>query len=146
MSTRLVRIFLVGILAGSGLLANAQASKERKTLLGNWLSEERTERIEFRPNGVCIRSFSPFKTKYTWKWSITDTVPDCGATTVTTERDMTYLRLIDESGIAICYWVNGFTDSTFSVTRLGLGGALIFYRLKKDNTTTKGIHKQPTRR
>jgi hypothetical protein len=132
MNRNLKHIAILTILIGLQNFACAQASEERKLIIGVWMAEDKSERLEFKTNGECIEFVSSDKSYNTYTYNISDTMPVCiTKESINPKIKTTFLKMIDKKdGLQFCYEINGFSAKTLSLRILGRGGFLLFNRVK----------------
>ena len=108
----------------------AQVSKERKLIVGTWLSEEKSRQLDFKANGECFELYTGSKISNTYNYRVSDIMPDCiPKESIDPKEKVTFLEMINKkSGMKLCYEINGFTATTLSLRKLGSGGYILLYR------------------
>ena len=117
---RLLTILLFSIVFGS-------ASAQNASIIGTWgLEGDPNLKMEFQSPNRCLHYF-PGQPVEEFTYSIANTTPQCG-TEVYIDQHTSYLTLTGSFGEELCFEINGITEKTLSITQLGRGGYMLFYR------------------
>lgn len=136
MNFRLNSLVLFLVLALCSTKLSAQYSKEKKLIIGTWLSEKAEQKFVFRPNGTCTLYFSGGEL-IEWKYTFTNQLKDCDSSMSGIAEDSTYyLHLKDiKIGYTDCYVVYSLDSKELSLRPFGRGGVILF--LKQSQKQTK---------
>jgi hypothetical protein len=108
---------------------SAQYIKEKKLIIGTWLSENSEQKFIFRTNGMCTLYFS--KGGFIqWKYNFTKQLIDCDSSMRGFAEDSTYyLHMKDiKMGYTDCYVVNSLDSKKLSLSPFGRVGTFLFLK------------------
>lgn len=132
MNFRLNSLILILGLALCNTNLPAQYLKEKRIIIGTWLSQNAEQKLIFRRNGRGVQYFSGGG-HIKWNYSFTNKIADCDFSRSGIAEDSTfYLHLKDTKfGYADCYVVNSLDSSELSISPFGKGGVILFSKQKQ---------------
>jgi len=120
-------LLLSSVLMLSGFQYSIE-SEQDTSIVGTWVSKEDPNSVWiFKEDGTLIVKYEGVPNDY-YTYRISSTSPQCGKN-VQTGPNITFLELTEEnSKQQYCYYINGITDETLSLSMFNKGGVIIFQK------------------